>query len=296
MTGVPMASKSPAIPPGLVEVRPGLGILRLAALFADGEGDADDESLDAMFELMEAGVLEITPPAEMWPELACGLMAPAPARMIAALRESGALSVLLPEVDGLFGVPEISDNSEPVDLGQHLLDVLTEAAACEAPLEVRFALLVMNVGKVDSPREHLPVHYRHVERGGPRIAEICDRFGVPERCRELALLALVECERVHRVSEIRAGPIALMLERLHAFDDLACFDRLLSVCRCDYRAHGSRSGKDYPKAALLDRALRACADLDMPSPSDEAGALDSLRAARAASIAVALRSERWSGD
>jgi tRNA nucleotidyltransferase (CCA-adding enzyme) len=37
----------------------------------------------------------------------------------------------------------------------------------------------MNAGKTDSPREHLPVHYRHVERGQPRIEAICDRFGVP---------------------------------------------------------------------------------------------------------------------
>jgi len=64
------------------------------------------------------------------------------------------------------------------------------------------------------PREHLPVHYRHIERGRPRIEAICSRFEVPAVCRELALLALAECERVHRVSEVRAGPVALMLERL----------------------------------------------------------------------------------
>ena len=75
----------------------------------------------------------------------------------------------------------------------------------------------MNVGKADSPREHLPVHYKHVERGGPRIEELCARFGAPAECRDLALLALAECERVHRVSKMRAGPVALMLERLGAF-------------------------------------------------------------------------------
>ena len=34
------------------------------------------------------------------------------------------------------------------------------------------------------------------------------------------------------------------------------------VCACDYRAYGDRSGQDYPKAALLDTALRACAEVD----------------------------------
>ncbi len=293
-----MASGFSSLPSDLVQLRAGLGILRLAALFAEGRSDFDEESLDAMFELMEAGVLEGTPSAEMWPELARGLMASAPSRMIVALRECGALPIVLPEVAGLFGIPQLADNSMgAVDLGYHLLNALSEAARCGAPLEVRFALLVMNVGKIDSPREHLPVHYRHIERGHPRIEAISDRFGVPDSCRDLALLALAECERVHRVSEIRAGPIAVMLERLHAFDDLACFNRLMTVCLCDYRSYEGNFGKDYQKAAVLDKALRACGEVDETPEPDEVGsadAVDALRTARAAAIAEALRSERWS--
>lgn len=295
-----MASGS-SLPPDLVQLRPGLGIIRLAALFAEARGDFDEESLDSMFELMEAGVLEQTPPAEMWPELVRGLMAPSPSRMIVALRESAALPIVLPEVSALFGVPQLADNAVgTVDLGYHLLNALSEAARCEAPLEVRFALLVMNVGKFDSPREHLPVHYRHIERGQPRIAAICDRFGAPDACRELALLALAECERVHRVSEVRAGPIAAMLERLHAFDDRGLFNRLMTVCMCDYRSYEENFGKDYPKAAVLDKALRACEDeVDDTLEPDEIGsaeAMDAIRTARAAAIAEALRSVRWTGQ
>ncbi len=36
---------------------------------------------------------------------------------------------------------------------------------------------------------------------------------MPAECRELALLALAESERVHRESDVRAGPVALMMER-----------------------------------------------------------------------------------
>ena len=294
-----MASES-SLPSDLVQLRPGLGILRLSALYAEARGDFDEESLDSMFELMEAGVLEGTSPADMWPELMRGLMAPAPSRMIVALRECGALPIVLPEVAALFGVPQLADNAVGnVDLGYHLLNALSEASRCNAPLEVRFALLVMNVGKFDSPREHLPVHYRHIERGGPRIEAICRRFGAPDSCRELALLALAECERVHRVSEVRAGPIAAMLERLHAFDDRDLFTRLMTVCMCDYRSYENNFGKDYPKAAVLDKAIRACDDeVDDTMEPDEVGsaeAMDAIRTARAAAIAEALRSVRWTG-
>lgn len=292
-----MSSKFSPLPAGLVQLHPGLGILRLAALFAEGQGGLDEESLDAMYVLMEAGVLEDTPPAEIWPELARGLMGDAPSQMIVALRDCGALQLVLPEVADLFGVPQLAEGSETVDLGHHLLNVLTEAAACNAPLEVRFALLVMNVGKPDSPAEQLPVHYRHVERGRPRIEAICDRFSLPDSYRELALLALAECERVERVSEVRAGPIAQMLERLHAFDDLECFDRLMTVCLCDYRGYGNRAGQAYPKAVLLRRALDACEEVEDELTPEELGApdaLEMLRRARAVAIAEVLRSVRWS--
>jgi tRNA nucleotidyltransferase (CCA-adding enzyme) len=294
-----MASES-SLPSDLVQLRPGLGILRLSALYAEARGDFDEESLDSMFELMEAGVLEETSPLEMWPELVRGLMAPSPSRMILALRECGALPIVLPEVAALFGVPQLADNSVgTVDLGYHLLNALSEAARCNAPPDVRFALLVMNVGKFDSPREHLPVHYRHIERGQPRIDAICERFGAPDSCRTLAQLALAECERVHRVSEVRAGPIAAMLERLHAFDDRALFTRLMTVCMCDYRSYEENFGRDYPKVAVLDKAIRACDDeVDDTLEPDEIGsaeATDAIRTARAAAIAEALRSVRWTG-
>ena len=277
-------------PQGLLQTHPALSILRLAALSAGPEGALDDETLDLMFEQVETGALADMNPADVWPELERGLMAQQPSNMFRALYACGALSEVLPEVAAVFGVPQIANDPPQVDIGQHLLRVLDEAARCNAPLPVRFAALVMNVGKSDSPPEHLPVHYRHVERGRPRIEAMCERFGVADDCRELALLALVECERVHRVSEVRAGPVAAMLERLGAFDQPERFDQLMTLCACDYRAYPGQAGQDYPKAALLDIALKACASID------EAGlsAADALQEARAAAIATAFRSERWS--
>lgn len=275
----------------LLQTDPGLGLLRLAALMADEEAEPDDETLDAMEAQVRAGVLAGLASSDMWPELVKGLMARAPSNMIYALRESGALDEILPESARLFGVPQISDDPAEVDLGDHLMNALDEAAKRHAPLAVRFALLVMNVGKADSPPEHLPVHYRHVERGRPRIEAICARFGAPSECRALAVLALAECERVHRVSEVRAGPVAAMLERLGAFDDPRRFELLMMVCASDYGAYAGRSGQDYPKARLLTAALAACAAV---LPDSGISTPDALMMARATAIANAFRSVRWS--
>jgi len=282
------------LPSDLVPLHPGLEVLRLAALLAEG-GALDEDALDVMFEQMEAGALDSAPPSDMWPELARGLMSRSPSMMIRALRECGVLEIVLPEVAGLFGVPQIAEDPSEVDIGEHLLNALAGAARCDAPLEVRFALLTMNVGKTDSPREHLPVHYRHIERGRPRIESICERFAVPASCRELALLALAECERVHRVSQIRAGPVAALLDRVGAFGNPARFKLLMTVCSCDYFAYGRRSEESYPKARLLNTALKVCADLN-ESELEAADTSDGVQAARAIAIAQAFRSQRWSSD
>ncbi|MFZ1991652.1 MAG: tRNA nucleotidyltransferase [Alphaproteobacteria bacterium] len=275
-------------------MHPGLEILRLAALLAEGNA-LDEDALDVMFEQMETGAVASVAPSDIWPELARGLMSRSPALMIRALRECCVLGIVLPEVVCLFGVPQIADEPAEVDIGEHLMKSLVEAARCNAPLEVRFALLTMNVGKADSPREHLPVHYRHIERGRPRIEAICERFSVPAACRELALLALAECERVHRVSEVRAGPVAMLLDRTGAFSNPALFKLLMAVCSCDYFAYGGRSEASYPKAQLLNTALRVCADLD-ESELESADTADEVQAARAVAIAEAFRSARWSSD
>jgi len=285
-----MSRQPTALPSDFVQTEPALGILRLAALIAEADAEPDAESLDAMSAQVGAQVFDAVDAAKIWPELARGLMARAPSRMVRLLRDCGALAQFLPETAALFGVPQITDEASPVDIGEHLLKALDEAALCAAPLEARFALLVMNVGKADSPAEHLPSHYRHVERGIPRLEAICRRLRTPPECRELAMLALGECERVHRVSKARAGPVAALLERLGAFDAPERFLLLMQVCACDYRAYGERSGAPYPKAELLDVARRACRAVG------EDGGAATAQGARAEAIARAFGSRRWSQE
>lgn len=273
----------------LLQTDPALSILRLAALSAGPDGELDEDTLDLMSDQVDAGVLNVLMPVGVWLELMRGLMSQTPSNMIRVLYSCGVLERILPEIAALFGVYQIADDPPQIDIGYHLLRVLDETARCAAPLPVRFAALVMNVGKADSPPEHLPVHYRHIERGHKRINALCERFGVAEECRDMALLALAECERVHRVSEVRAGPVADMLERLGAFSDATRYQQLIMLCACDYRAYPGYANRNYPKAALLEIAIKSCAGIDAPRLS-----ADALQRQRAEAIAVAFGSERWS--
>lgn len=271
------------MPKSFAQLHPGLGLLRHVALLVESAGAPEPEDFDLLFEQTDAGFLLDTPPAEIWPEFSRGLMGAAPGRMLHYLREIGALEQILPEVDALHGVPQIAAEPAGVDLGGLIEAALDEAARIAAPLPVRFALLVKDVGKSDSPREHLPAHYRHIERGAPRILAMAARFEAPDDCRELAMQALQECERAQKVTRMRAGALAMLLERNGAFDAPERFDMFMSVCACDYRAYPGRSHSVYPKAQLIEAARRACLELETPQ-----GGIEALREARAAAVALAL--------
>jgi tRNA nucleotidyltransferase (CCA-adding enzyme) len=264
-----------------------LALLKRAATMARAPVEPEIESFASQRARIRAGELASVSPSQAWPEIAQCLTALEPARSLQRLRLCGAFQHFLPDVEALFGVPQIAEGDVNADLGELFVDALSQAELCEAKLSVRFALMVMNVGKADSPREHLPVHYRHIERGRPRIEAICARFETTQDCLGLALLALAECERVHRVSRVRAGPVAAMLERLDAFGARSRFEDLMTLCACDFRAYPGRSGQPYPKAAMLAEALDACLQLAGPLEEDE------LLAARAKAIAKTFASERW---
>lgn len=214
--------------------------------------------LAALVSATALDAVERATPAERWAGLAAVLMAPHPSHGLRTWRVAGTLRRLLPEVEALFGVPQLSDAAEAIDVGWHQLRVVDEAARAGAPLAVRFAALAHKLGKGGTPRDIWPSHYKHEERAQAVLDTWARRLAVPPDALALARLVVDECDRVHRVSDLRAGPIAQMLQRLDAQGQPERFEQLLWVATCDYAAHAGHQAADYPKAGRLRRALAAC--------------------------------------
>jgi tRNA nucleotidyltransferase (CCA-adding enzyme) len=265
---------------------PRLSLFAVAAGATMAGGELGEDTLDDMAAQVASGVLADLDARLVWPLLAQGLMGAQPSRMLAALTACGALERLLPEFTALFGRFETGFDGEPVDIGRHQGRVIDLAAAGNAPLRVRLAALLCNLGKADSPPQHLPSHYRHIDRCLPRIRNVYARFGIAAELEDFAILVAMELERVHRATRMRAGSMTALLERVGAFADPARFDDLLTVCACDYFAYPGNTTPTYPKAALLKQALAACQSL----PEADEDAAITLHEQRATAVARALRS------
>ncbi|HMO46226.1 MAG TPA: multifunctional CCA addition/repair protein [Rubrivivax sp.] len=267
-----------------------LRVARFAARFADFRVAPETAAL--MRAMVEGGEADALVAERVWQELARGLMEAQPSRLFEVLRECGALRVLLPEVDRLWGVPQPPQHHPEVDSGVHLMMVLDAAAALQAPLAVRWACLCHDLGKGTTPPEQWPRHIGHEQRGAKLARAVGERLKAPLECRELAELAAREHGHVHASLALAPAASLRLLERCDALRRPARFADLLLACECDARGRLGLEQRDYPQRARLLRALELARAVDTRTlaeamaaqgrPGPQIGA--AIRAARAAAL------------
>jgi tRNA nucleotidyltransferase (CCA-adding enzyme) len=237
-----------------------LRVARFAARFTDFA--LAPETLALMRSMVDSGEVDHLVAERVWQEIAKGLMEAAPSRMIALLRECGALARLLPELDRLFGVPQRADFHPEIDTGVHVMMALDHAARQGYALAVRFAVLLHDLGKGQTPAADLPRHPGHEARSVSLAEAVCARLRTPAECRDLARLVARYHGDIRRGPLLRAATITTLLENADALRRPQRFRQLLEACLCDH--HGRLGWEDKPPPApeLFETALTALRGVD----------------------------------
>ncbi|GAB3337799.1 multifunctional CCA addition/repair protein [Marilutibacter aestuarii] len=266
---------------------------RFMARFAPLGFSVADETRAMMQRMVASGELSELVPERVWQELRGALRTAAPSAFLRTLRDCGALAVVLPEVDALYGVPQRAEYHPEVDTGVHV-ELVCDMAARLAPGNdvVGFAALVHDLGKALTPIERLPAHVGHEHAGLAPLAALCERLKVPAEHRQLATVACREHLNVHRFAELRATTVHDLIARCDGFRNPGRIDALATVCEADKRGRTGLTQTPYPQAACLRDALAAaCAvrarDVAEGRSGPEVG--EALRRARIAAIAATRR-------
>ena len=230
-----------------------LRVARFAARFTDFS--VAPETMALMQAMVQAGEVAHLVPERVWQEISRGLMQAQPERMFAVLRECGALAVLLPELDRLWGVPQRADYHPEVDTGLHTMLVLGQAVQQQAPLAVRWACLVHDLGKGTTPADVLPRHIGHEQRGAKLVRQVCQRLRVPSECKELAELVAYEHGNIHRSLDLSPAAVLRLLQRCDALRKPERFAQALWACECDARGRWGFEAAAYPQRGRLAQAL-----------------------------------------
>jgi len=237
-----------------------LRIARFSARLADF--NIAPETLSLMQQMVDAGEVDALVAERVWQELAKGLMEKKPARMFEVLRSCGALKRIIPELDNLWGVPQPPQHHPEVDTGVHVMMVLDYAAQQAFSLPVRFAALMHDLGKGTTPKEMLPRHIGHEERGVHLVKEVCKRLRVPNDCKELAVMVAKFHGKLYQSLDMRPSTLLEFLIQLDAIRQSERFNGFLQACEADSRGRTGLENCPTPAADLMRKVLDAALSID----------------------------------
>ena len=204
-------------------------ILRTARFAARYGFNVAEETMTLMKQMVADGEADALVAERVWQELAKGLMEQQPRRMIEVLRECGALKIILPEVDALFGVPQRAEHHPEIDSGIHTLMTLQRAADLGLSLPERYAAMLHDLGKALTPPDILPRHHGHDIAGVKPVQAVNRRWRVPKACAELAELVCRWHIILHSVKTLRSDTALDVLQRTDALRRPDRFQTALNV-------------------------------------------------------------------
>ena len=236
-----------------------LRVARFAARYAPLGFRIADETLALMRQMVADGEAGALVAERVWTETEKALCEPCPDVFISVLRDCGALKVVYPEIDALFGVPQPEKWHPEIDTGVHQLMALREAVKLGGGVTVRFAVLMHDLGKGVTPSHRLPSHPGHENAGVALIEQLATRLRVPNHLRELAVMTARYHTHVHRASELRADTILKTLEGCDALRRPERFADFLLACESDARGRKGLEARDYPQREFFAAARAAVA-------------------------------------
>ncbi len=121
---------------------------RFMARFADLGFTIAPETLELMRQMVLDGEVNHLVPERVWQEIQSALRTKTPSAFLQTLRACGALAVILPEVNALYGVPQRAEFHPEIDTGTHT-EMVLDMAARLAPGDsiIGFAALTHDLGK-----------------------------------------------------------------------------------------------------------------------------------------------------
>jgi len=247
-----------------------LRVCRFSARYNYLSFKINDETLSLMRTIVESRELETLAVERVWMETKKALMERTPSIYFESLRSCGALSELFPEVYRLFGVEQRKEFHPEIDAGIHTMMTIDKAAELHACAEVRFACLVHDLGKADTPKDVLPKHIGHEVLSVKRVNQLCKRLMVPNSYSQLAIYVAKYHTQCHQALTLRPATIVKLFESLDAYRKKDNLTNFLLACKADGLGRKGFGSSDYQQYGYLLRLFEKTKEVD-PKPIVESG-------------------------
>lgn len=234
-----------------------LRVARFASRFYPQGFTIASETMQLMQEISASGELEKLSAERIWQETERSLAQPHPDIYFEVLRESGALKVLFPTLEKLWGVPNPAQWHPEICSGIHTMMTLQQAAKLSNKTTVRFAALCHDLGKGLTQEQHWPSHRGHEKAGVPLINELCDKLRIPNEHRRLAVKVSEFHLHCHRAFELKASTLLKMLNALDVWRNPEFYQDFILACQADFLGRAGFEHKTYHQAKFFADILSA---------------------------------------
>jgi tRNA nucleotidyltransferase (CCA-adding enzyme) len=235
-------------------------ILRVARFLARFEPlgfSVAPDTLHLMRSMVQAGEVNALQAERVASEMQRALQEPHPVAFFSVLRDVGALAIILPEVERLFGVPQPPQWHPEVDTGIHAFMALQSATQLSDSPRVRFAALVHDVGKGLTPPEQWPRHIGHETLSAQLVESLCRRLRLPNDYRELAVMVAKWHTLCHQAMVLTPLRMLKLLDEADIYRRFERFEEFLLACSADFFGRKDFATRRYPQAELLKQVALA---------------------------------------
>ncbi|WP_294564637.1 multifunctional CCA addition/repair protein [uncultured Succinatimonas sp.] len=217
-----------------------------------------DETLLLMQEMTQSGELSSLTPERVWIETQKALNTSDPHIFFIILKKVGALKVIFPEVDALFGVPGPKRWHPEIDSGIHTLMTLRRISLETSDPKTRFAMLCHDLGKALTPKNEWPHHRNHCALGVEPLKQLCKRLKVPKDYEELAYIVVFHHSYMHHLYRNGAEGIVNLLDKLDAWRRPQRIKPFVQCCKCDFLGRKGFENRPFPRADYFLAIFSLC--------------------------------------
>ena len=247
-----------------------LRVARFAARYHHLGFTIAPETLQLMQTLTEQGELQHLTAERVWAETEKALNDKNPEIYFETLRQVGALAVLFPELDALYGVPNPAKYHPEIDSFVHTMMVLQQATLLSEQVDchksaVRFAAICHDLGKAKTPQSNWPHHHGHEKLGIVPTRNLCKRLKVPSYYQQLAELTCEYHTHIHKIVELRPETVVKLFNTFDVWRKPLRFMEFLLVCFADTRGRKGFEHSQYPQQEFALALYQAALKVDIQS-------------------------------
>lgn len=180
-----------------------LRVYRVSRFASTLEFDVEENTIKAMNSLKQE--LQYLSVERVFNEFKKALASNRPSMFFNTLRKANVLDIHFKEIYNLIGKIQPEKYHPEGDSYNHTMMVVDYATKLTKELEIRYSCLVHDLGKGTTPKEILPHHYGHEERGEKLVGELGKKLKVPN--------AWTSCGKISAKEHMKGGKFHDMTQK-----------------------------------------------------------------------------------